>query len=797
MSDLGPQLEEIFDAVLVCPPENRAARLAELCGDNAVLKDEVSSLLAVADKVHGFLSISPLNSTIDDPGEPEKLIGKQVGAYRLLGVLGVGGMATVYLAERADGHYQQQVAIKVVRNPLAGQSARGRFHIERQILAKLEHPNIARLLDGGTFAGDGSYLVMEYVRGEPIDAYCESQRLCLLDTIQLFCAVCRAVQYAHQHLIVHRDLKPGNIFVTRDGTPKLLDFGIAKLLDPFSIESDEFTTVTGNFLMTVEYASPEQVTGDPITTATDVYTLGVILFQLLTRRMPYDLSNSNLAALTRTLCEVEPPVPSTLVTPPLRARMRGDLDNIVLQALNKEPQLRYAQVQGLVDDLENFLAGRAVNASRPTRVYRLRKFLKRNLLPVALAAFSAFVLVAGTLTTAWQALIAQQEHQRAERHAAEIREITNTIVFKLPAAIKNLPGSTELRRRLLEQGLAYLDYLHAERSQDPELLRELATAYYELATVQGSPMFSNLGDPSSAIANFHKSLKINQVLLARFPDDEKLITSIAKTYQFLSSAPGFAGRLEEARALNDQCIRLLEPAASRAQSFARLNLVSCYTVAAHWDNALERYEKAEINLRKAQKIYSPNLEDPGSRMLGRIYEELASTAAGKNDYATALKFERKRLAIATETEGEGRESRRLADTYHGFAARLSATGRRQDAQRAYEQAIQLWRTRAKDDPRDSAPPQALAGIYAELAKMEHELSDAARKNVEKLRLRNKACDDIQRSRQYLQQLKDPSIGFGARYPWLPSLYEFLKHLGKLCVSKPASGVLMRTAQDGR
>ncbi|MFQ5572546.1 MAG: serine/threonine-protein kinase, partial [Rhodothermales bacterium] len=311
-SDRWLQIQAVFQEALEHEPPQRAAFLDEACRENPDLRAEVVALLEADAQAGTFLEDTPLPR----PEAPEAtpFEGRQIGPYRLIHELGQGGMGAVYLAERTDGHFQQQVAIKLVRSDRGGRAIRQRFRYERQILARLNHPNIARLYDGGVTDEGLPYLVMEYVDGLPIDTYCDTHRLSTRERLHLFHTVGTAVQYAHQNLVVHRDLKPSNILVTETGTVKLLDFGIAKLLDEEATQSDEVPlTRTGMRVMTPEYASPEQVRGEPITTAADVYALGVILYELLTGHRPYQIRGLSLGETERVICEEEPARPSTAV----------------------------------------------------------------------------------------------------------------------------------------------------------------------------------------------------------------------------------------------------------------------------------------------------------------------------------------------------------------------------------------------------------------------------------------------------------------------------------------------------
>ncbi|MGH8568735.1 MAG: hypothetical protein ACREXU_12145, partial [Gammaproteobacteria bacterium] len=520
-----------------------------------------------------------------------------------------------------------------------------------------------------------------------------------------------------------------------------------------------------------------------ITTATDVYALGVILYNLLTGKRPYEVGD-DLATIIRTIRETEAPVPSSVVQGPLRAQLQGDLDNIILRALRKEPRHRYPSVRELAEDVERYLTGRAVCATKPTWRYRCGKLIKRNRLGVGLSCLAVVTLLGGTVTTTWQWRTAQWERERAERRFTEVRALANTIVFELPGkpgAIEKLPGSTEVRKRLLDQGVAYLDSLAQERRHDPKLLRELSNAYYKLATVQGNPMMPNVGDQAGALASYHKSLAIREALLTRLPADGQIAVEVAETYMFLSAVHGFAGELDQARDFVERCIYLLEPRFSQGQGIVVDRLIECYSVGAHWDNARGAHENARRRLHRARALYNTVRNAmPGSRRLGRIYEELAAALAGSGDTAGALRYERKRLALAVAEEGDGLERRRLADAYHGLAARLAAAGHTTEALEAYDRALRLWQARGAADRNDAGPPQALAGIYAELASLHLAMARTDATPEVKTQHRRQACGYVQQSRTHLKRLPNPAAGFGARYPWSASTGETLRRTAEHC-----------------
>lgn len=384
------RIKDAFDAALDCPPNQRERLLVELCADDDFVRAEVEALLNAHAESDGFLSDSPLDKLAFDRISTLDLTGRRIGVYELQSEIGQGGMATVYLAERMDGEFRQQVALKIVWPGANAEEITRRFKQERQILASLDHPNIARLLDGGTTEKGWPYLVMEYIAGQPITRYCRDRKLPLAERLRLFQSVCAAVAYAHRNLVIHRDIKPSNILVTEDGTvklPKLLDFGIAKLLAPDSANETQ-PTITGLRPMTPEYASPEQLREETITTATDVYSLGVLLYELLAGAHPFDLKNLPLHELIRIVCEEDPPPPSTL-----GKETRSDLDNIALKALHKDPRQRYQTVEQFSDDISRHLDGKTVIARPATLFYRAGKFIKRHKAQLAVVLVMTLALV--------------------------------------------------------------------------------------------------------------------------------------------------------------------------------------------------------------------------------------------------------------------------------------------------------------------------------------------------------------------------------------------------------------------
>ena len=487
------RIKELFEAAVNLDPNQRTALLDEECGGDETLRGEIESLLKSDERTEDFIErpafAIPHDLFPDNVEEP--VVGREFGAYQVIREIGRGGLGAVYLAARADDEYRKQVAIKLVRRGLDTEDILRRFRNERQILAQLDHPNIARLIDGGT-TGDGlPYFVMEYVNGEPINAYCDANALPTTERLKLFRKVCAAVTYAHQNLVIHRDLKPSNILVTQEGEPKLLDFGIATLL---STGDELFTqTIPALRVMTPEYASPEQVKGEKIMTTSDVYSLGVLLYELLTGQRPYRLKTRTPEEIARAISEQEPERPSTAVsqrpdrnsprsgpsrTGPLRnpKSLRGDLDNIVLMAMRKEPARRYTSVGQFSEDIRRHLEGLPVRARKDTVTYRASKFVNRHRIGVAAAALVLLSLVGGIVTTLRQAQTAERAKVKAEATSAFLQRMLNA------SSPDRNSGAQPTVKDLLDEASKRLasGYLSGQPEVRAELQRVIGTTYLSL-----------------------------------------------------------------------------------------------------------------------------------------------------------------------------------------------------------------------------------------------------------------------------------------------------------------------------
>lgn len=665
------QVSDALDRALQLGDEARVHYMAQLAQEDSELKGEVESLLASHGRADEDFLKTPVKEILAaaESSTGKTFVGRRLGVYEVVERIAEGGMGEVYRAFRADDQYRKQVAIKVIRRGFDSGFVINRFRNERQILASLDHPNIARLLDGGTTEDGVPYLVMELIEGEPIDDYCERHQLSTVERLKLFLSVCSAVQYAHQRLIVHRDLKPGNILVSGEGTPKLLDFGIAKILDPDEAPGPIEPTLTVFRVLTPGYASPEQIKGEPITTAADVYSLGVILYELLTGHSPYRVTTRSPQDLARAVCESEPEKPSTAVrrierkgpsstsgqlssglqtsSGKLVRRLSGDLDNIVLMALRKEPGRRYASVEQFGEDVRRHLEKLPVIARKDTARYRTSRFVARHKAAVIAASAAMVVLLVALVVTfreariaERQAQLARQERARAERRFNDVRKLANSLMFEVHDSIQDLPGATKARKLLVTRALEYLDSLSQEANGDPSLQRELAAAYDKVGDVLGYTGQANLGDFAGAAKSYQKSLAIRESLAAANPADLSIQTELLDEYF--------------------RAAFILENTGD-------------------FDGALRTFQRAQTF---AQKI-APGTKDP--KMLDRIagvYYFSGAVLEKKRDFAAALQSYRQgatiRERIAKDPQAVFARAHLVAD-YNGIAKALGGSGQLDDA----------------------------------------------------------------------------------------------------------------------
>ncbi len=554
------QIKDVLEAVLAQPLSERAAYLAKSCGADGELLGEVESLLAFDNsKEHDVFENNRLSSFFNEETDNQSkgFIGKQIGKYRIKRELGAGGMGVVFLAEREDGDFEQKVAVKFLRHFFSA-SALQRFLLERKILARLRHRFIAQLIDGGTTTEGTPFLVMEYVEGKPITRFADEQKLSVNERIDLFCKVCSAVSFAHQNSIVHRDLKPENILITGEGIPKLLDFGIAKLLS----ETEVKATVTEHQPFTPEYASPEQIKGEAITAASDVYVLGVILYELLSGYRPFQfIDTKNQKEIWHVVNRSEPPKPSEAAKNELQVEspkskvqspkseiysskfiaqnlksLKGDLDNIVLKALKREPERRYKSVEELTEDLRLYQAELPIKARPDTFFYRAGKFVGRNRWAIVAAGLVVLSLSIGLVATVRQSRRAERERLRAEQRTENLRNISKSLVFDVHNAIRNLSGSLPAREILLERAVEQLQFLAQDAEDNPDLQDDLAQAYFNVGE-----MHQAAGNVAESEEYHRRAVAIYEKLLAENSQNPDYLRGLASGYGFLANVAYLRG----------------------------------------------------------------------------------------------------------------------------------------------------------------------------------------------------------------------------------------------------------------
>lgn len=757
---------DLVDELLDLPPGEREAALQVRCGDDPALAADVRRWLDACDHESGFLDKPPasLASLLGGFAVSSTLApGARIGPYRLLSVAGAGGMGTVYLAERDDGQFTRRVALKLMR-AVAGDGAllTRRFRAERQILASLEHPNIARLLDGGLTPDGAPYYVMEFVEGQPLDRYVAERHLSIRERLQLFRQVAAAVRYAHQRLVVHRDLKPSNILVSAGGEVKLVDFGIAKVLEqrpddsgPVGAAPQTLTGVLGP-VMTPEYASPEQFRGEPITVASDVYSLGVVLYQLLTGEIPFRRGKS-LSELEEAVTTRDPARPSEVGS---RRELRGDLDTIVLAALRKDPARRYGSVEALDADIERHLHGLPVSARPDTLGYRLSKFVTRHRWSVLAAVLVAILL-------AWSNLNTRRQSARATREAARATEVSRFLVSLLTVPYQYDPDDRTLSMRgVLDSAAARLTGDLAEQARDqPELLEALAMGYYgmgvyrEATRLQRTAMEaraargeeqgnvedsrSMLGEMSMALGDLDAARASYDTVVAYYRHKYSDTSQWVGTFSVgLGGAQRAQGEVQLAEStfirardnlkqhLPSRLLPLANSLTNLGHTYLELGQLeqgeAAYREAiavrrqarastielAHAHGNLGRllafrgqFAEADSFLTEAERIMRSGIENSHPQMTSLI-EHRATIALLQGDSRAALRLGQ--LALARQEKEEGLNHWRLAPTLLLVGEASLRLGDRESARRSYSQALDLTRSRERrPSPRQA---EAIAGL---------------------------------------------------------------------------------------
>ncbi len=666
MSDRWRQIETLLEAALDEPePAKRDLMLERIGANDPDLRAEVESLLAHDEPSQTFIE-SPayafaaelLTEDADD-----RLENQHIGAYKIVREIGRGGMGAVYLARRGDDAFDKQVAIKLIKRGMDTVAILSRFVMERQILAQLDHPNIARLLDGGTTPDNLPYIVMEYVDGLPITDYCDQHGLTTNERLSLFRVVCDAVQHAHQNLVVHRDLKPSNVLITRDGVPKLLDFGISKVLEPEVAVGSIEPTRTELRMMTPNYASPEQVRGEKLTTTSDVYSLGVMLYELLTGVRPHRAIDSQPHELARLVCEQEPASPSKAIAdfglliahsktfssnPQSEIRnpksLRGDLDNIVLMALRKDPQRRYVSAAQLSSDIERHLTGLPVVARKDTFKYRTNKFVKRNKIGVAAAVIVTLSLVTGLAAALSQTRIANQRRAEAERATARAEKTSRFMQSFLSYANPYWYGRGQGRldvtvREAIDDAAKRID---TELADNPEVRADLHHTIGDIYRLSGE------GD--KAHQHFQESYDLfRQVYGERHPKVAMGIFYLATTMYEQGSRP------EEIEQFLRHGVQMM-----RETGADNVNLPYMLQALATWIMTIEKNNKNESRLAEAESLILESRvlfirhygEDHGATLTAG--SQLATLAITRGDLRKAESIRQENLRLFRQL-GEGND----------------------------------------------------------------------------------------------------------------------------------------------
>ena len=707
------RIQFLFDQVADLEEPARSEQLAQQCLDPALRASVQALIMRDARREDPLLEAvgAAAESLLED--HRDRLIGTRVGAYRIASILGHGGMSTVYRGERDDSQYQQSVAIKVLQHALPHPRLRSRLHSERHILATLDHPSIARLIDSGELDDTTPYLIMEYVDGEAIDAYCDRRTLFVRERIELFIEVCAAVHYAHRNLVVHRDIKASNIYVTEEGVAKLLDFGIAKLLAPESMSHTLPVTRLQERILTPENAAPEQVLGRPITTATDVYSLGVLLYQLLSGRSPYRLLSYSQLQLERAICMDDPARPSQMVVSKirgetdsdrsrisdrrglspqrLRARLSGDLDAIIAMAMRKEPDRRYPSVEALADDLRRHLLGEPVRARHGDWRYNSAKFVRRHLLAAVMtgAVFIGLVVIAGM--TLWQnhRLGLARDATAQERDRAQ--QVSSFLVDVFSQADPfNAQGKEATARQLLNSGA---EKISGNSNLQPEvraqLLESIGLAY------------RHLGLNERAIELFEQAVGIRR--------EERPLNArgVAESLANLARALADAGHLVSAEGYLQQAIQLSQtedssPSRETAEIFLQFGYFEL--------NAKSDPDRARVLFNQALAIYR-SLSGDQNLAIAATLSALATDAMWTGDFAMGERYQRESLTIFRATVSRNHPDHAVALANLGYI--LTQRGKYAEAEPALNEALEIERSVfGADNQRIATLEKDLGTLYA-------------------------------------------------------------------------------------
>ena len=729
----------LCDEALALSGDQREQFLLQACGSDDQLKRSVDSVLRAITAAGGFLDA---DVTLSD----EDIVGQQIGSYRILDKLGEGGMGAVYLAEREHEGFTQRVAFKVVRGQFLASELIERFNAERKILAGLNHPYIAALIDGGTTGNGVPFLVMEYVDGKPIDRYCDEHKLSIAARISLIQKVATAVQAAHQNLVVHRDLKPSNVLITEDGIPKLLDFGIAKLIQADNESEHGYTTLYGRQALTPDFASPEQILDNRVTTASDVYTLGILSYQLLAGERPYRVQTTSQRDMLRAVESLTVPRPSTRLdtirsnatidtiaayraTTPrqLRKALAGDLDNILMRALERDPERRYVSVAAFSADLGRYLKGEPVEARPDSIAYRARRFVSRHRVGVSISAVTGALLIGAVVATSWAYLQAEKSRSQADERFNQVRALANTLMFDVYEEIEKVPGTNTARETLAETAQEYLAALAASDDAPDDVLIEAAEGYSRLAGILNQQAVTDTENRDLGRDAWEKSQVLLSKLAVTNPDSARVHRAMGELHSNRGQELLYIdNEAVEARAALEQAFAAFETAATLAPedpAVVAANLVARkrYADSYKWQNDHETAHRLLSEL--IDEFAAPKERWPDNVDLLKTEGEVRQLRGQTNwfrdqleegvvDYDHAL--ERYRSAIELGGPDQAIEQS-LADTHWSRGNALVDLSRYEDAADDYAAAMALLAVRAARDPDDAAVGRRLAILRGSMA----------------------------------------------------------------------------------
>jgi tetratricopeptide (TPR) repeat protein len=696
----------LFEGALAVAAAERQSWIDQHAPDKKVA-GEVYQLISCYEQWPDFLEESAALELVASDVPVSPLVGRRLGPWRLEREIGRGGMGVVWEALRDDQTFQQRVAIKILSAGLQSSSGIARFVEERQILADLSHPGIARLLDGGSMEDGSPYLVMEFVEGERLDAWL-AHSPSLGERLRVFLSICPAVEYAHRHLIVHGDLKPANIMVTPEGEAMLLDFGVARLLGP----GLDTLIRTHTRLFSPRFASPEQVRGQAVTTATDVHALGVLLYLMLTERQPFANGSEDTLEVMRAVCSDEPAAPSSAPVP-WRKALRGELEAIVLQCLRKDPEERYRSVHDLSEDIAAWRDGRPVRAHRPGWVRRARKLVRRNRALSAAIMLAMLSMSGGSGVALWQARQARQERRRAEMRFQQVKRLAHSVLFELHDAIRDLPGSTAARRLLVQDALEYLRELEATGGNNRELDLELAAAYMRVGDVQTNLGRANTGDSAAAMQSQLNARRLAVSAGLANPGQERQAQQLREIDIGLSDVYRQQGDTKTHRELRAEIDTISTGLAARHPQDRKLRFLALWDRAwtlgeggrAEGRKATENLGAWQNALSAARDVLALEPDEPESiRYLARCYRNLGDAYKNTGDRAAALESYRKAVAIDDKrASSEPASAQPKMDLYFDLVAsgwEHHDAGHERVAVLEFERAARLLRQICASDPDD-------------------------------------------------------------------------------------------------